>query len=85
MGLQCSTQFVKAKKDVFFLFKIVSEKEILNGNYSVDYLEMIHSNYKRVWIDSIKWYESTQDVIDGPHCTYVYMLNIVCNIFFVSS
>ena len=24
----------------------------------------------RVWINSIKGYGSTQDVIDGPHCTF---------------
>ena len=25
---------------------------------------------KRVWIDSIKGCGSTQDIIDGPHCTW---------------
>ena len=32
--------------------------------------ESIHTSLLRVWIDSIKGYELTQDVIDGPHCIY---------------
>ena len=31
------------------------------------FIESIHTLHKRVWIDSIEEYGSTQDTIDGPH------------------
>ena len=31
---------------------------------------LIHTLFLRVWIDSIKGYGSSEDVIDGPHCIY---------------
>ena len=36
--------------------------------------ESIHTLLVRAWIDSIKGYGSTQDIIDGPHCTYIIIV-----------
>ena len=45
------------------------------------FIESIHTLNKKIWIDSnltvwldsIKGYQLTQDVIDGPHCTIVLL------------
>ena len=67
-------------------FCLVTQTWNLSGWYSVDRqwcLESIHTlllkrvwidSNLRVWIDSIKGCGSTQDVIDGPHCTYTSIL-----------
>ena len=44
------------------------------GPSMMSFIESIHTLNKRVWIDSIKEYGSTQEVIDGPHCMCQYLL-----------
>ena len=61
---------VKYQKEFFAHFNALETYgAFIESIYTLNKRVWIDSNL-RVWINSIKGYGSTQDVIDGPHCMY---------------